>query len=206
MGRLQTQANVSDDRTRAFYDAEAHAYADNSRVSPFLADFIAALPAGAAVLDLGCGAGFDSAALREAGFVVASVDASAGLAAEAKRRHAIDVRILDFKDVDYIAAFDGVWANASLHHASLSALPAIFAAVRRAMKPGGVLHASLKEGAAERRDKLGRFFCAMDESTLRALVADWTDIHIERRLGSGYDNEPTSWLRLNARAPRQRNA
>jgi SAM-dependent methyltransferase len=202
MARREAQACVSDTQTRAFYDAEAAAYAASSRPSPYLRDFIAELPQGAAVLDLGCGAGFDSAALRAASFSVTSLDASSGLAEQAKCLNAIDVRVLDFQDLDHVAAFDGVWANASLHHVQRSSLPVIFNAMRRALKPGGVLHISLKAGAHDRRDKFNRFFCAMDERALRELATDWVEVRVERNEGAGYDNEPTSWLRLSARTPR----
>lgn len=195
---------MTDPRTGAFYDAEAAAYAASARVSPYLSDFIAELPPHAAVLDLGCGGGQDSAALRDAGFVVTSVDASPGLAAEAKRLYNVDVRVLDFGQLDYVASFDGIWASGSLHHAAPATLPSIFGALSRALKPGGVLHASLKAGDADRRDKFDRFFCAMDEEKLRELAAGWRDVRIERGQGGGYDNEPTPWLRLRARVPHQR--
>lgn len=191
---------MTDARTRAFYDAEAAAYAARARVSPYLNDFIAELAPHAAVLDLGCGGGQDSAALREAGCVVTSMDGSPGLAAEAKRLYNIDVRVLEFAQLDDVAAFNGIWAAASLHHAEPAALPAIFDALRRALKPGGLLHASFKAGDADRRDKFGRFFCAMDEEKLHGLAAGWCDVRIERGQGGGYDNEPTPWLRLRARS------
>ncbi len=73
---------MSDARTCDFYDAEAAAYAASARVSPYLNDFIAELAPHAAVLDLGCGAGQDSAVLRDAGFAVTSMDASLALAAK----------------------------------------------------------------------------------------------------------------------------
>lgn len=196
--------HMTDARTRAFYDAEAAAYAARSRVSPYLNDFIAELAPHAAVLDLGCGGGQDSAALRDAGFAVTSMDASPGLAAEAKHLYNIDVRVLDFGQLDDVAAFDGIWASASLHHAQTAALPSIFATLHRTLKPGGVLHASLKAGDTDRRDKLHRFFCAMDEEKLRELVAGWRDVRIEHGQGGGYDNEPTPWLRLRAHVPHLR--
>lgn len=171
---------MTDTRTRALYDAEAPAYAARSRVSAYLNEFIAELPPHAAVLDLGCGGGQDSAALRDAGFVVASMDASPGFATEAKRLYNIDVCVLDFGQLDHIAWFDGIWASGSLHHAEAAALPSIFDAMRSALEPGGVLHASLKAGEADRRDKFDRFFCAMDEKKLHALAADWWDVRIER--------------------------
>lgn len=191
----------ADARTLAFYETEAHEYAERSRVASQLGDFIAALPAGACVLDLGCGAGFDSAALRDAGMHVTSVDASPALGAEARRRHGLEVRRLAFEALDYERAFDGVWANASLHHAQRAHLPAIFEAIWRAMKPNGLLHASLKLGEVDRRDKFGRFYCAVDEQALAALSSRFSGARITRHSGAGYFNEPAEWLMLDARRP-----
>lgn len=187
----------ADERTLDFYNTEAAAYAAASHGAGMLGDFIAALAPGARVLDLGCGGGRDSATLRDAGFVVTSVDGSPGLAAEAKRRLNIDVRVMRFDELDFVDAFDGVWASASLHHARVEDLPALFAAIRRATKSGGVFHATLK-GGEDRRDRFGRFFCAMSEGALASLAADWASAQIDSGEGSGYDGEPTPWLRLRA--------
>ena len=187
----------ADQRTLAFYDAEAAAYAEQPHGAGMLDDFIAEVRPGGRVLDLGCGGGWHSAQLRDAGFAVTAVDGSAGLAAEVKRRWDIEVRVMRFDALDYVDAFDGVWASASLHHAPAEELPRIFAAIRRGMKSGGMLHATFKVGD-DRRDKFGRFFCAMNESALAALAADWRDVRINGGQGSGYDGEPTAWLRLRA--------
>ncbi len=187
----------ADERTLAFYDAEAAAYASARHEARRVGDFIAELRPEARVLDLGCGAGVDSAAMRDAGFHVTSVDASAWFAREAKQRWNIDVRVMRFDEMDFIDAFDGVWASASLHHARAADLPTIFAAVRRATKAGGVFHATLKTGE-DRRDRLGRFFCAMSEDALTTLAADWRDVRIDGGEGEGYDGETSPWLRLRA--------
>ena len=189
-----------DRQSIAFYDAEARAYAEKAARAHSLMAFAAALPAGGRVLDLGCGGGQDSAALRDLGFHVVSIDASPGLAAEAKRRWNLDVRVREFADIDYDTAFDGILASASLHHAPSDELPDIFHRLRRALKPGGLLRASLKGGDADRRDALGRFYCAMDEARLRALLADWADVRIEMKQGAGYDGEATPWLAVWANA------
>lgn len=188
----------ADERTLAFYDAQAAAYADRPHGAGMLEDFIAELPPGGQVLDLGCGGGWHSAELREVGFAVTSVDASAGLAAEVKRRWATDVRVMEFKELDYIGAFDGVWASASLHHAQAEDLPRILDAIRRATKSGGVFHSTWKVGE-DRRDRFGQFFCAINERALVTLAADWRDARIDGGEGSGYDGEPTPWLRLRAK-------
>lgn len=192
---------MSDAATLAFYDAEASAYAERARATagtPALDRFAAALPECARVLDFGCGGGQDSAALIARGFRVVSVDASPGLAAEAKRRWNVDVRQQRFLELVDEEAFDGVWACASLHHAAARDLPDVFARMHRALIPGGILHASLKTGE-DRRDKFGRFYCAMSAEALAALVADgWRDVKIVTKPGGGYDDEYADWLMLTA--------
>jgi SAM-dependent methyltransferase len=188
----------ADEQTVAFYDAEARPYAAHSFEARQLADFMAELPPGAHVLDLGCGAGADSAAMMAAGFSVTSVDASIGLAAEAKRLWNVGVRVMEFSDLDFVDLFDGVWASASLHHARAEHLPGVFAAIRRATKSGGVFHATLKADENDRRDRLGRFYCAMNEAALAELAADWRDVRINSGEGAGYEGDVARWLRLRA--------
>jgi len=193
---------TADNETQAFYQAEATAYAARAQCAEAgdaLGQFATRLPPGAWILDLGCGGGQDAAALRDMGFHVVAVDASSGLAAEARRRWDLDVRVLDFAALDYDCVFDAVWAAASLHHAARDELPIIFTRLEAALKPRGLLRATLKMGAADRRDRFGRFFCAMDEAALRTLAAGWTDVTIFSDLGFGYDREPTTWLTLQAR-------
>lgn len=188
-----------DEETRLFYQSNAEEYARKSRVSPNLSAFLAELPAGASVLDLGCGGGWDSATLRDAGFAVLSWDASPELALQVKRLHGIEVTVAEFTNLTHRHAFDAVWASASLHHARAEDLPDVFGRIRTALKPGGLLHATFKANERDRRDAHGRFFCAMDETRLAELTRGWATVTIERGSGTGYGGEPTDWLLLRAR-------
>ncbi|MEX1153782.1 class I SAM-dependent methyltransferase [Parvibaculum sp.] len=197
-------AELSDPRTLAFYDAEAEAYAargDRTNVSGSLGAFLARLAPGAHVLDLGSGDGRHSAAMMEAGFEVTALDGSAGLAAIASRLLGKPVRIARFEEIEDVAAFDAVWAHASLLHVPAASLADILARVHRALKPGGRLFASFKSGDAEGRDDLGRYYNypTKDELAARlAASAPWQQIEIEKTGGSGYDGKPTDWLFLQA--------
>lgn len=198
---------MSDPQTLAWYDANAESYAQSAIDHGERASLIAfeeRLPRFADVLDLGCGGGHESAWLAGRGHRVFAQDASAGLAMEALQRFGVLVRVADFAEIDADAAFDGVWSAAALHHAQSAALPGIVAAIARALRPGGILSATMKCGE-DRRDSFDRFYCAMSANTARALFAGpaWTDLEIRESVGVGHDGVETPWLILSARrAPR----
>lgn len=193
----------ADAETIAFYDRDAETYAQSAidhGVRDSLRRFESHLPRRARVLDFGCGGGHESVWLAESGHKVTSMDASPGLAAEAKRRFGIDVRVADFLSLDDVASFDGVWSGAALHHAKTEELPAIIAAIARALKPGGVFGALIKAGQ-DRRDSLGRFYCGIDADGMRALLADpalWAEADVQQTTGAGYDQVETPWLIISA--------
>lgn len=188
-----------DAETLAFYANEAAAYAarsDRLGRSKQLDEFVARLAPGAAVLDLGCGTGRDTLALIEAGFAVTAVDGSAAMATEAERRTGKPVRVQLFEDLNDLAAFDGIWANASLLHVPREGLPRVLAAVYRALKPSGLLYANFKAGGREGRDSLGRYYNYFDPAEVRALFANtgaWRALTFGEGHGTGYDGTETGW-------------
>ncbi len=109
------------------------------------------------MLELGCGAGYDSEALIAAGIDLVPTDASAALGRVASERIGLPVRVMRFDELDEAGAFDGVWANACLLHAPFEALPGIVARIFRALRTGGVFFASFKAGQGGDRDQLGRY-------------------------------------------------
>lgn len=164
---------TADARTIAAYDERAADYADRFRddqPGAHLTAFMAALQSGAHVLDLGCGPGTASAFLRAAGFDPDPVDASPAMVALANARHCIGARIGTFDGLDQDAAYDGIWANFSLLHASRSDLPRHLEALRRALKPGGILHIGMKTGTGQGRDSLGRFYTYVTVPELTGLL------------------------------------
>jgi SAM-dependent methyltransferase len=194
-----------DRSTLEFYAKEAVAYGARSDcigVSKSLADFIVRLPKSGAVLDLGCGTGRDTAALIEAGFDVTAVDGSPEMAREAEKRTSRPVRVLLFENLDYTAAFDGIWASASLLHVPRAGLPKVMRHVYRALKPNGLLFASFKSGGKEGRDALGRYYNYLNAEEvvdhLRAAGA-WSAIELNEGHGAGYDGTETGWVAVFAR-------
>lgn len=133
------------------------------------APFLAELPAGAHILDAGCGSGRDALAFQRLGHRVSAFDASAKMAAHASRLLGVAVPVRRFAEVDEVERYDGIWACASLLHVPESQLPDAFERLWRALKPGGVLYCSFKRGSGERLHN-ERHFTDADEQRLAA----WT--------------------------------
>lgn len=193
----RTMRPAYDPETISFYNSEALAYSNSGRASQQLAPFIARLRAGAAVLELGCGAGHDAEALLAAGFEVTATDASSELAAIASQRLGRPVRVMRFDQLTDVAAFDGVWAHACLLHVPVRSLAGVLTLVYSSLRSGGVFFASFKSGDREGRDRLGRYYNFIDRHELErcyAVVGPWAALTIEEGIGGGYDGVERTWL------------
>jgi ubiquinone/menaquinone biosynthesis C-methylase UbiE len=149
-------------RTIAAYDSRASEYADSTwsfdafpGLRDELAAFDSAAPAGASLLDLGCGAGRDSNHLALRGRHVVAADRSEGLLREARSRLNADTsrRVsmvrLDLKTLPFCAdTFGGVWASGSLLHLPDTSFAGALAEVARVLMPGGLAAISMKEGSS----------------------------------------------------------
>ena len=189
---------MSTDPTASFYTDNAAIYAARERRLPRqrLDAFLAALPARATILELGCGSGQDAAYMLSRGFDVTPTDGSAELAREAEKRLGRPVRVMRFEALDATEIFDGIWAEASLLHVPRSALPDIFDRILRAVKTGGIFHASFKAGEADGHDKFGRYYNYPPAEWLEAMLSagGWKNITMTEADGGGFDGEPTKWL------------
>lgn len=165
---------MSDPETLAVYAARAQDYATDyapdAHHEADYAGFVEGLPAGGAVLDLGCGPGFWAARFRDDGYRVAAVDASPEMAEVALQTHGIEVSIAEFADIEVRGVFDGIWAFFSLLHAPRDDFPTHLFRLRNALKPGGRLCLAMKLGEGEGRDVLGRFYAYYHEDELRGIL------------------------------------
>jgi trans-aconitate 2-methyltransferase len=106
------------------------------------------LPAGARVLDVGCGVGDFTAQLAglTAGEVL-GVDADPGMVAAAESRYGSDslrfavARAQELDRVVPAASVDAVFSVAALHWVPAAEHPAMLAQVRRVLRPGGLFRA-----------------------------------------------------------------
>jgi SAM-dependent methyltransferase len=182
-----------DDATLQFYRRNAEAYAKREISSRHarLTKFLALLPPGAAILELGCGAGADSAEMLARGYDVTPTDGSPEMADVASRRLGRPVKTLLFHELDAIEAYDGVWANACLLHVPRDQLANVLALIHRALKPGGAFYASYKSGDGDGRDTLDRYYNYPTEEWLRATYGQsgaWSDLSIETGEVRGFDD------------------
>ncbi|MEM7472352.1 MAG: class I SAM-dependent methyltransferase [Pseudomonadota bacterium] len=166
---------MSDKRTIAVYDARAQAYLDLvSKDTPDadLQAFLDAMPEGGRALDLGCGPGNSAAMMRDAGLQVDAWDASSQMVQIARTKYKLDARKAVFDDLDAEAVYDGIWANFSLLHAPKSDMPRHLAAIKRALKPGGVFHIGMKLGEEDQRDSIGRLYAYYTLEKLKTYLTD----------------------------------
>lgn len=193
-----------DEATLQFYRSNAEAYAGRtftSRQARLMA-FLAQLPPGARILELGCGAGGDTAEMLARGFDVRATDGSPEMAGVASKRLGCPVETLLFHDLDEVGAYDAVWANACLLHVPRTELSDVLARIWRALKPAGVFYASYKEGDGDGRDTLNRYYNYPSPDWLRATYAEagnWNTLSIESGEVIGFDDKMASMLFVVAR-------
>jgi SAM-dependent methyltransferase len=189
-----------DEETLQFYRSNAQAYAEWAKgPSLRLTGFLALLPRGGSILELGCGAGNHSAEMLAAGFTVRPTDGSPELADIASRRLGHPVEAMLFDELDEHEAYDGIWASACLLHVPRDELADILLRIHRALKRAGVFYASFKIGDGDGRDKLGRYYNYSSPEWLQATYAaagPWSSLAADTSEINGFDDTPAAMLHL----------
>ena len=140
--------------------ADFRAGTDNHDVSQNIAALLDAIeaPKPWRILDFGCGPGRDLKVFTALGHQAVGVDGSAEFAAMARQDSGCEVLQQDFLALDLPpASFDGVFANASLFHVPSAELPRVLRELHAALKPGGVLFASIPHGDNSEGWNRGRY-------------------------------------------------
>ncbi|SPU54642.1 Mg-protoporphyrin IX methyl transferase [Brevundimonas vesicularis] len=139
--------------------------------------FAAGLPAGATILDVGCGSGWPiGAALLERGLQVIGVDASPGLIAHAQATLPAGVwSVGDMRESLPLGPFDGVLAWHSLFHLSPDDQKKVLPKLAACVAEGGRLMFTSGQAYGEtigqwRGEPL--YHASLDPEAYRALLAD----------------------------------
>ena len=158
--------------TLSYYNQNADSFIKGTRdadMSEQYHRFLKHLSPGDHILDLGCGSGRDSAYFSSLGFAVTAADGSEELCKRVKENYGMDALCIKFEELSFVAAFDGIWACASLLHVKKADMPGVLTSVSNGLKPGGVLYASFKYGSEERICN-GRFFNDYTQKDLDTLL------------------------------------
>ncbi|WP_238371589.1 class I SAM-dependent methyltransferase [Heliomarina baculiformis] len=195
---------MSDQRTLDVYARKASDYSamTDEYEAPQLAGFMADLPPGGHVLDIGCGPGKEAAAMARAGFKVTAVDAVPEMVELASAYPGVEARCETFDDLSGEDIYDGVWANFSLLHAPREDMPRHLAAIHRALKPGGRFHIAVKTGTESKRDRLDRLYTYFTGPELTGLLefAGFTCTASEAGRSKGLDETYAGWIAISAHA------
>lgn len=192
-----------DPATLEFYTKKApfYTYSFAHSYSHDLDAFLDRLTPGAAVLELGCGGGQDSAQMRARGFVIDATDGVPAMVKKANERFDLAARAMRFDELTARARYDAIWAHATLLHCPRDELPDALARIHRALRPGGLHYASYKLGTGEGRDLLGRLhnFPTSDWILTRYLDAGFRLIDHPVRPGKASDGTQRDWIHITAR-------
>jgi 2-polyprenyl-3-methyl-5-hydroxy-6-metoxy-1,4-benzoquinol methylase len=144
---------------RAYYNKHAVEYAeatDSVDQGGLYKTFSSLIVPGGRILDVGCGTGRDSLHLARLGFKVDAIDSSSKMVALAKSR-GVRARQMPMQRLDVKSRYDGIWACASLLHLPRSEFMPMLRKLARALRPGGTMYISLKEGTGEALLADGRY-------------------------------------------------
>jgi SAM-dependent methyltransferase len=126
---------------------------------------------GKTVLEFGCGPGRDIAYFQSLGLQVTGLDGSAEFVRMAAEYTGAEVLLQDFHDLRLPeAAYDGIFANASLFHVYREQLPKVLSQLHAALVPGGVLFSSNPRADDDTENFSGRYGYYMCYDTYAALM------------------------------------
>ena len=125
--------------------------------------FLKLMPKNGRILDAGCGSGRDAKLFKDSGYDVTAIDGSIEMCRLASEFSGIDVKHMQFQEIDFDKEFDGIWASASLLHVPSDELDSVLMKLRNSLKENGILYASFKYGDFE-GERNGRYFNDLTES------------------------------------------
>jgi SAM-dependent methyltransferase len=148
------------------------------------------------ILDFGCGPGRDLKAFRAMGHTAVGLEGAARFAEMARAYSGCTVWQQDFLALDLPGQhFDGVFANASLFHVPIPALPLVLRQLHATLKPQGVLFSSNPRGKNDAGFNGERYGAYHDIAAWRHYMAaaGFTELmHYYRPPGLPLEQQP--WL------------
>ena len=160
-------------------------------------EFLKNLPKNSCILDAGCGSGRDAKLFKSLGYNVMAIDGSVEMCKLASKYSGVNVKHMQFQEIDFKNQFDGIWASASLLHVPSSEICDVLKRLKASLKENGILYASFKYGTFE-GERNGRYFNDLDEKTSEELFLkldfEIKKIWITSDARKGRENE--KWLNI----------
>lgn len=143
--------------TKNFYNKTASDWAsrwyDDKEMLPYLKEFFCCLPENPRVLDLCCGAGYDSKTMKEFGADVVGLDFSEESIKIARERNPKIKFVIEdmLNDYSYLGKFDGCVVIAGLVHLPNEKLSIAFERIYNILNDNGFLFVAVKEGSGKNK-------------------------------------------------------
>lgn len=172
-------------------------------MSDIMEEFLVCMEEGDTILDLGCGSGRDSLSFYEMGYDVTPLDASEEMCKLAEIHTDLDVLQMDFREMEFDDAFDGIWACASLIHIPKKEFPEMLGRISEALKRDGVVYMSFHRGDFE--GFIGeRYFSDYTEKEMERMIEESKRLNLIKMWetedkGYSSSHEDSIWLNVLAR-------
>lgn len=140
----------------------------NTDMSSHHNEFLKLLRENSNILDAGCGSGRDAKRFKDLGFNVTAIDGSKKMCELASEYTNVNVKHMQFQEIEFEDEFDGIWASASLLHVPSSQIDMVLNKLKKSLKDKGIIYASFKLGDFE-GERNGRYFNDLTEETARDL-------------------------------------
>lgn len=141
--------------TKDFYNKTALAWAnewyENEAILPCIREFFEYLPPNPRVLDLCCGAGYESMRMKNLGANVAGLDFSEESIKIAKEKNPEIMFVIEdmLYDYSYLGKFDGCAVIAGLVHLQNEQLSRAFGQIAKVLNDNGFLFVAIKDGTGK---------------------------------------------------------
>ena len=166
--------------TKQYYQDNAQVFFDstvNADMSAHYERFLRYVPEHGKILDFGCGSGRDTKAFIQRGYLVEAVDGSSEMCRLAGDHCGIQVRCMDFNNLNEIEKYDAIWACASLLHVAKEQMPDILSKMRDALVNAGVIYVSFKYGNFE-GERNGRYFFDVTPEVFNVLISNVSGLKV----------------------------